>query len=265
MQDRFVGDVGDFGKYGLLRWLCGVTTTGRTLRLGVIWFWNPDSKPQVVHLDGPHPCQQAYLYVCNPSAGELVLRECDRELFEILRRIVIGRQRSVADVEQSGALPEDTVSFSDEVPDDDLMDRMNWFEDAIAAIPECDVIFLDPDNGLEPVDKQRDQVLPIHARHQDAAPFWDKGKSLIIYQHLNRNGNTEEQIGAHAAKLRYVLGIKGPPGEIIALVFHRRISRVFFVIPNPANPEVAELLRNRVCSFIDSPWGKGGHFTRVDC
>ena len=25
MQNQFVGDIGDFGKYGLLRWLTGTT------------------------------------------------------------------------------------------------------------------------------------------------------------------------------------------------------------------------------------------------
>ena len=37
MQDRYVGDIGDFGKYGLLRALCG-----RDLYLGVVWYLIPD-------------------------------------------------------------------------------------------------------------------------------------------------------------------------------------------------------------------------------
>ena len=36
MQNRYVGDIGDFGKYGLLRALCH----GR--RLGVAWYLYPD-------------------------------------------------------------------------------------------------------------------------------------------------------------------------------------------------------------------------------
>ena len=35
MQDRYVGDVGDFGKYGLLRSLCRADEHGGALRLGV--------------------------------------------------------------------------------------------------------------------------------------------------------------------------------------------------------------------------------------
>ena len=32
MQNRYVADLGDFGKYGLLKYLC------RGLRLGIIWY-----------------------------------------------------------------------------------------------------------------------------------------------------------------------------------------------------------------------------------
>ena len=39
MQDRYVGDVGDFVKYGLLRAIRG------TKRLGVAWYLHPDAGP----------------------------------------------------------------------------------------------------------------------------------------------------------------------------------------------------------------------------
>lgn len=40
MQDRYAGDVGDFGKFGLLRHLCGVTAQDGqpNLRPGIIWY-----------------------------------------------------------------------------------------------------------------------------------------------------------------------------------------------------------------------------------
>lgn len=37
MQNRFAGDIGDYGKYGLLRALAKLP-----LRLGVIWYLTPD-------------------------------------------------------------------------------------------------------------------------------------------------------------------------------------------------------------------------------
>src|ERR1700684_4163658 len=40
MQDRYVGDVGDFGKFGLLRALCGESHP-LPLKLGVVWYRFP--------------------------------------------------------------------------------------------------------------------------------------------------------------------------------------------------------------------------------
>lgn len=38
MQNRYVGDVGYFGKYGLLRLLCLGKGAGKQLSLGVVWY-----------------------------------------------------------------------------------------------------------------------------------------------------------------------------------------------------------------------------------
>ena len=47
MQDQYVGDIGDFGKYGLLRHLFGRpegadAAPEDALRLGVVWYLFPD-------------------------------------------------------------------------------------------------------------------------------------------------------------------------------------------------------------------------------
>lgn len=41
MQNRYAGDVGDFGKYGLLRCLCGEPPL---LSLGVVWYLVSDEQ-----------------------------------------------------------------------------------------------------------------------------------------------------------------------------------------------------------------------------
>ena len=46
MQNRYVGDVGDFAKHGLLRFLSGMTDPdeGKQLKLGVVWYLHHDEK-----------------------------------------------------------------------------------------------------------------------------------------------------------------------------------------------------------------------------
>ncbi len=47
MQNQYVGDIGDLGKYGLLREIFGrpeVPGSGCGLRLGVTWYLFPEGK-----------------------------------------------------------------------------------------------------------------------------------------------------------------------------------------------------------------------------
>ncbi len=45
MQNQFAGDIGDYAKFGLLRWLSGMLgqDNHETLRLGVNWHLVPNS------------------------------------------------------------------------------------------------------------------------------------------------------------------------------------------------------------------------------
>ena len=108
MQDRFVGDVGDFGKYGLLRWLCGVASDGRRLHLGVIWYY-------ITTRGNLLPLGPTFDYIVNPNDTEQDLSECAPELYDILRSLIDDDRRSVEAVEESSALPDDTVYYRDPV------------------------------------------------------------------------------------------------------------------------------------------------------
>ena len=269
MQDKYAADIGDYAKYGLLRTLTqglsgcddgtpvGLGDGKRQLRLGVIWYY--------VATNGPlPPMGQAFNFILNPNQHEQRLIECAPQLFEILSNLIATAQRAVEAIEGASVLPDDTVYFREPVNGPGT--RIEWFRRASDAVRNCNLVFLDPDNGLVDDGGNPNAVAPEHATYQEAAQLWAEGRSLVIYQSFRRQG-AESEIQFHAANVRGVLGIDGPAGEIIALWFHRRFARVFFVIPNPANPEVAQLLRERIDAFLACCWGTGRnpHFTRVDC
>ena len=80
MQNQYVGDIGDFGKYGLLRALAG-----DPLRLGVIWHLFPDEPPKE-----PGKGDGKFIdYLCNPKPRDSKLRDCDSYLYDELLKIVI--------------------------------------------------------------------------------------------------------------------------------------------------------------------------------
>ena len=257
MRDEYVADIGDFAKYGLLLRLSGMTFGGKALRLGVHWY----------RFDGFDPATsdgQRINYLDGQTEEDLELISCDEGLAEKLRNI-LNTDRSIQSVEQSGVLPADTCFYGEGLNFDDRLPyalrverRSDWNSRAFTGLDNCDSVFFDPDNGLKVKSHSRTSRFgPKYVFCDELIPYWERGQSLIIYQHFDRD---KERIQNKSARLRQALGIDGPSGEIIAL---SAFSRIFFVIPNPAKAEVAQLLRERVVSFMDSCWGD--HFTRVDC
>lgn len=105
MQKKYVGDVGDFGKYGLLRAICAVDDSGDATRLslGVVWYLVPDESH---NSDGKYT---AYLDASNPS-GE-AFRVCDSALYDALQEIVLRGERDVKSIRKRGVLPSGTVYY----------------------------------------------------------------------------------------------------------------------------------------------------------
>ena len=78
MQDRYTGDIGDFGKLGLLRVL-----QSQGLTMGVNWYLTPDRNH---HDDGKHT-----KYLRDES-----YRKYDESLWLELKKIVEANQRKVS-------------------------------------------------------------------------------------------------------------------------------------------------------------------------
>ena len=87
MQDRYVGDVGDFGKYGLLRYLTGQreapSTSDMPMRLGVVWYLYPDESHNA---DGKYTG-----YLDDTLSNHARFRACDPDLYDTMRRLVKNR------------------------------------------------------------------------------------------------------------------------------------------------------------------------------
>lgn len=139
MQDRFVGDFGDFVKYGLLRAL------SRGRRLGVAWYLRPNN-------DDPFANYIDYL---NDRDN---WRHLDENLFDGLERIVNGEQRCIHAIETSGLLPE--ARFASEMLRFDTRSniersawRRGWFGRVIEQLQGCEIVFADPDMNIWPDDR----------------------------------------------------------------------------------------------------------------
>ena len=252
MQNRYVGDIGDFAKYGLLRALARGTDEWRP-RLAVIWYLVPDEGG---NSDGRHT---RYLTAKPPTRD--AWQRCDSDLYEVLRRLVRNRQRSVHQIESSNLLPNAlffTAPLAFERREDSATRarrRAAWSKEAEARCSGRDLVFLDPDNGLEvKVDRLRKKG-PKYAYYDDLTSLGGQGRSLMVYQHATRQGPVIDQVRRRLQKL----GELFPDREPFGLYFRPVSPRAFLILPSPVH---AGALCQLCEAFVQGPWG--AHFQLVE-
>ena len=262
MQNRYVGDVGDFGKHGLLRSLSGVTDPeeGRRLRLGVLWYLTHDqthARGRATNGDGQH---LGYL-MRTRREDKTEYRDCDPQLWEGLRDLVLRDARCVHCVEEEQILPPDTLFHAtileymrDSNREARQAARQLWWEGAMAAVRDADLAMLDPDNGFGLNQRMYQADGPKFMYTPDLRALWEAGKSLVMYQHIHRIGDAADQMRARAQTIRDVTG-HGP----IPLLFHRGTARAFLIVAQTNHPEI----RERAARFAGGLWADHEHFEWV--
>ncbi len=241
MRDNYVGDVGDFYKYGLLRGLA------KGQKLGVVWYLYPD------------PCKETDGLHLDFLSEKLrpKFEPCDPELYAKLQALVAENGRSVHEVERRAILPANTcfyttpLSFSGqkkgtkEAIEDRKKYREQWLKGALDATKECDLVFFDPDNGLETksVAFHQDKGAKF-TFYRELLPFWQRGQSLVIYQHKNLHETAAAQIQNRIMELSHFL----PEAQIEHIYFSSYGGRIFFVVYREKDSNLKEILF-RLSSF----------------
>lgn len=238
MQNRYAGDIGDFGKLGLLR---GLDKTG--LAIGVNWYLVPDESH---NNDGRHVG-----YLQKDS-----FRICDETLWRTLGEIVSSGQRQVEALEKSGIIHasfySETLDFSGIAKPERQAVREKWNTLAMNQLKKCDIVFVDPDNGLivpsaEGTAKSNKFVLP-----GELADYYRNGTSVIYYQHKARRPDafyTEQH--EQLLSSGYFPGATG-----LGLKFVSTSQRYYFFI---LQPEHREQVLWAVRQMLESPWNQ--HFS----
>jgi len=255
LQNRYVGDVGDFGKYGLLRALClPDDDKGPALQLGVVWYLTSD---EIHNNDG------RYIGYLEPTPKNLLaFRACDPDLYDGLEEIVRGGNRNVSAIRRQRILPEGTVYYERILdlkrstgrprPASRIQDRQKWVEGAVQATQDCDVVFVDPDNGIGSIAQASSRLGAKYVLPGELWPYCNNGQTIIVYHHLNRSTTAANQIKDVAARL---LDENNQSSSCWAMRFRRGSARVFFIIPQKENTRV---LHHRLTRMLDTQWSK--HF-----
>lgn len=212
MQDRYVGDIGDYAKYALLRALAGKET-----QLGVAWYAIPHRPDELLRNDGQHI---GYL-----RDGHLAA--LDTQLFNALGKIVDSGRRTIRAVEEGGIVP--GAIFARDLlipprpPESPSEWRRTWFNRVSLTLASCDLVFADPDNGLCADEKFRWgscrewKRMPLSEARSLA-----NGRTAVIYHHNTRRP------GGHAQEIEHWLQQFG--AGAFALYWRTISNRTFFVV-----------------------------------
>ena len=264
MQDRYVGDIGDFANNGLLRHLCGKPELPSSdpdspegkLRLGVVWYRHPNepSKGGLIS------------YLSWTPENQETFQGCDPPLYFTLKDLVFHDNRTIEAFEERGILPVEGLYYRDYVPGNNQGNRQDreaarrmWLEGALDATRDAEVVFVNPDTGMasneppftrkEPHQQGASKYVFVEDLRRFATP--ERGQSLVIYQHLGRL-SIEGRV-QHIQMLSESLAEELAPCQISALLFREGTARAYFIAAQPGRHQ--RIIQGRLRSFLASPWG----------
>ena len=173
MKNQYFGDINDYRKYGLIRLLTGAGE----IRTGICWMLTPDDN----RTDG-----KFIEYLDKPKK----YKDFDPDLYEFLSQCISENARDVLEVKNSDIFPS-TILY-DPILKDDAGRRKQYFSNMYKLFQDVDLIFFDPDNGLEVKSKS------LGHKHSSKYLYWSevaecykKGHSILIYQHFTREDRNE--------------------------------------------------------------------------
>lgn len=226
MKNQYFGDINDYIKYSLLR---SLSNNGQ-ITTSVCWMLTPD--------DGKGDGQFTE-YLNQPYKW----RSFDPELFDFFQERLKNRvDRNVRIIEKSNMLG-NTRFFSDQLPDNSTK-RKHYFGHFLEFSREVDLVFFDPDNGIE-VPSQ-----PFGSKDSCKYLYWrelnetiNSGHSVLVYQHFPRE-KREPFVYQKLAKIREQTGLE----NVIAFCTSRV---VFFLVTQEKHLELFDERRDT----IENQWG----------
>lgn len=250
LQNRYVADVGDFGKYGMLKMITSCTTS----KLGINWYLTDDESH---NNDGKH-----IGYLDDTKRKNIVeFRSCDPILYKQLQEIA-NTYRTIRSIQNSNVMPLGTVFYDRVLSYHTVQNsiarknlRKQWYESGYKQLELCDIVYFDPDNGLEveSVGKYKDKG-PKYVWHDELTDYYNRGQSLIIYNHRSR-----EPQRMYLKRFDRIVEMASELQNIIMLRYRRGTTRDYVLLMQPSHR--IEILGN-IKKLIDSPWSR--HFSIIN-
>ena len=172
-------------------------------------------------------------------------RDCDAHLYDALAKIVFQDQdRSITALEKADLLP-GAVYWNERI----APPRSRWFDGALDKTASCDLVFVDPDNGLAWTEGSPKHVFLDEIRslvQRKSRP------SVVIYHHVDHLSDTaEEKTERQLERLSSELGLSLAERPF-GVLFRRWAVRAFLILPNQDH---RDMLMERTKALVQK-WGK---------
>ena len=232
MKNQYVGDIGDYGKYGLLRFLASYG-----IKIGVNWYLTENDGST----DG-----RFTTYLKNPAD-----RVYDPELFDALQNIADHPDKTVKMIKQAGIIP-DAEFFGEMLKSSSLKadarewNRRLWFNNSTLMLGNAELIFADPDNGISYRKTARTKDSEKFILPEDVAEYYNSGRNVVYYCHKGRR----KQEAWEQAKAEIRNHIRD--AQLLAVTCHRGTQRSYIFV---LHPDCYMKYERIITAFLDSEWG----------
>lgn len=226
MKHQYFGDVLDYVKYGLLRCFANAG-----FRVGICWMLTGEDE---------RPDGRKVQYLRRPDEW----KSHDPDLYSHLAEVIQAPDgKNLRHIEAPNHIPH--ARFYGAIVPDVRVEREVWAKNMLATLSGSDLLFFDPDNGIEVPSKaigQKDSSKYIY--WIELANSWQHTRSLLVFQHFPRI-NRNEYIPTRVREMESHL-----PG---ALVIPLRSSNVLFLLAY----RPADVARMKVAiENIEAKWSR---------
>jgi len=168
MNNQFVGDFKDYLKYGLLDIISEITK----MKVLIVWMATHDNgnvrKGDIGYFDK----LEKY-------------KKYNENLFNELNGLVKNGKKNIESVKNIETLRKYTSCS--EILEDNEIQRKEYFEGVYACAKDSDLVFFDPDKGIEiPSCKSGKRSSSKYIYWKEIEKIWEMEKDILIYQHFRR-------------------------------------------------------------------------------
>ena len=205
MKNQYVGDIGDYGKYSLLR-----AFSNAGVKIGINWYLTDRDKTN----DGKFT-----RYLEKPEKYGMY----DPFVFQKLKDVASEEDKSVQDIQATGILP-GAVYYPNSLhpqgkPADRKDQRLSWFANSLPVLNDAELIFLDPDNGLLLCNDPAKRGAEKYALPDEIINYYETDHNVVYYCHKGRR--RQEQWIAYKRRMFDLV----PSARPIILTYHKGTQR----------------------------------------